>query len=420
MRRYDININCGINRFGKYENHRPCPVCHGSGNDYLTTLNFALPDGSPLPSEYDLIVCQRCGTGYADSASTQNDYATYYRFFSKYEDIFVASGGGEDPADKRRLEDVSDYLGAKILPGARILDVGCGNGGLLAAFKRLGFTDLTGFDPSAACCSRIENQGFSAYNVSLPLEDRELPSKYRKPYDLIILSHVLEHVYDAYAVVASLVPFLAANGVLYIETPDPSRYLTTEFPPFYFFDPEHINHFSEESFSVLGASFGLAPLEIGHKDLVLANGSRYPAFFVLMKSINSAVAVVPQLPRVEIFSLLQTYVAQGLRDLEPLRARILSLVGQGRPFALWGAGSLSQRLLGLPWFPRELLRAVVDRDTKKHGLRFAGCLISSPEVGLQDLPSDAVVLCAAAIASQAIEQDYRNLRLPYPFYSLLG
>ncbi len=413
-------MNVLLDNIGVVQNrtYRPCPICHSIDAHYLTTLYFALPDGSPLPPQYELIVCLSCGTGFADSEATQNDYANYYRLFSKYEDIKVASGGGDDPADKRRLEDVAEYLGTRISPGSRILDVGCGNGGLLAAFKRLGFTDLTGFDPSVACCQRVHNQGFSACNISLPLADRDLSSEYRKPYDLLILSHVLEHVYDAHAVIASLVPLLTKKGILYIEIPDPTGYSNAEFPPLYFFDPEHINHFSEGSLRFLGASFGLEPLEIGHKDLILANGSRYPAFFVLLQS-SGGLASVPQ-NRGELLSLLQAYVAQGSQDLEPLRVRILSIVGQDRPFALWGAGSLSQRLLGLPWFPRHLLRAVVDRDTNKQGLRFAGCRISSPEVGLQNLPPDAIVLCAAAIASQAIAEDYRMLRLPYPFYSLHG
>ena len=412
-------MNFQLDNTGVVQNrtYRPCPVCHGLDAHYLTTLYFALPDGSPLPPQYKLVICLSCGTGFADSKATNNDYGTYYRLFSKYEDINVASGGGEDPADKHRLKVVAEYLGTRISPEARILDVGCGNGGLLAAFKRLGFTDLTGFDPSAACCKRIHNQGFSACNLSLPLKDRDLPSEYRKPYNLIILSHVMEHVYDAHAVLATLVPLLTKNGILYIEIPDPTRYSNAEFPPLYFFDPEHINHFPEDSLRFLGASFGLEPLEMGHKDLILANGSRYPAFFALLQS-RSGVASVPQ-NRGKLLTLLQAYVAQGLHDLEPLRVRILSLVAHDRPFALWGAGSLSQRLLGLPWFPQHLLRAVVDRDANKQGLRFAGYRISSPEVGLQDLPLDAIVLCAAAIASQAIEQDYRMLGLPYPFYSLL-
>jgi hypothetical protein len=109
-------------------------------------------------------------------------------------------------------------------------------------------------------------------------------------------------------------------------------------------------------------------------------------------------------------------VKESLEDLLPLRDRLLSLVSDDESLALWGAGSLAQRLLSEPWFPVQRLLAIVDRDRNKQGLRFAGLTIDTPEVGLRQLPERSVVLCAAAIAGKTIEQDYRQLGLSFPFH----
>lgn len=399
--------------------HRPCPVCHFQTARYLHRMHFALADTSPLPAHYDVLVCQRCGSGYADSATGVDAYDEYYRDFSKYEDTAVATGGGDEPMDRQRLADLAAFLAARIAPGARVLDVGCGNGGLMAALRKRGFNDLTGFDPAAACIARIKAQGMSAYPVSLPLTDPGAIAQHWGTFDLIVLSHALEHVFDAQAVVASLLPLLATSGRLYIETPDPTRYASEGFPPLYFFDPELINHLGAESLESLGTVLGLEPIVIAPKSLALANGNLYPAVFGLFETRD-----VPNAPPPDrgmgLYQPLLAYVEQGLADLAPMRARIMSLIGNDRPFALWGAGSLSQRLIGEPWFPAHRLRAVVDRDHKKQGLRFSGLIITSPETGLRDLPETTLILCAAAIATQAIKQDYLALQLPYPFYAIVN
>ena len=397
--------------------HRPCPVCHGHQSQFLHTFYFALPDDSPLPANYDLIVCLNCGAGYADSVARPEAYDRFYRAFSKYEDEGVATGGGNDPADRQRIEELATFLADQIDPSARILDVGCGNGGLLTALRDRDFTDLTGFDPAPGCITRIRSQGIAACTVALPLSNPETIVGHEGPYDLIILSHVLEHVYDAHAVLVSLLPLLAPEGRLYLETPDPTRYSTQGFPPFYFFDPEHINHFSAASLIYLGSSLGLCPILTGQKTLRLANGSLYPAVYTLLQQGAEPCSGVGYNP--ELYENLKAYVTQSLAGLEPLRDRILTMVGTDRPIALWGAGSFAQRLVSQPWFPKKKLCAIVDRDHNKQGLRFAGILITSPDSGLRGLPETTIVLCAAAIANQAIEQDYHSLHYPYPFFSII-
>lgn len=299
---------------------------------------------------------------------------------------------------------------------ARIIDVGCSNGGLLFALKNLGFTNLTGFDPSFACIERVRSKGINAFNMTLPLDDMMCHFCDENPFDMIILSHVLEHVFDVRSVLISLLPLLADRGRIYIETPDPARYDANQFPPLYFFDSEHINHIGRGSLLFLANSLDLFVLTLGQKLIRLQNKVCYPAIYSIFQLgdiSNNGEALAESL-----YDSLEYYVDTSLRGMKPLHIKIMALVGDKTPFVLWGAGSLAQRLIGEPWFPLHLLQAIVDRDSKKHGLRFAGKTIVSPDIGLQHLPEETLILCAAAIAVEQIEQDYRALGLPYKFYSI--
>jgi SAM-dependent methyltransferase len=69
---------------------------------------------------------------------------------------------------------------------ARILDVGCGSGGLLRRMQRHGFKDLTGVDPYTSI--QADEPGFRVRRAEL--------TSVEGGYDLIMLHHVLEHLVD--------------------------------------------------------------------------------------------------------------------------------------------------------------------------------------------------------------------------------
>ena len=69
---------------------------------------------------------------------------------------------------------------------SRILDVGCGNGGLLRRLQRHGFRHLAGVDPYAP--KEADEPGFSVRRSELEAVEGT--------YDLIMLHHVLEHLVD--------------------------------------------------------------------------------------------------------------------------------------------------------------------------------------------------------------------------------
>ena len=139
---------------------RKCPSCLGVPAEVLHHQEFDLIAGHPLANGYDVVACDACGFVYADTAATQEEYNAFYEKMSKYWDPATGTGGGLHSWDAERLGDtaaiVARYLNS---PSARILDIGCAGGGLLASLRELGFSNSIGVDSSPACVREVKAKG---------------------------------------------------------------------------------------------------------------------------------------------------------------------------------------------------------------------------------------------------------------------
>ena len=173
--------------------NRHCPICGCNTGLVIHTQQFALSQGNPLPIVCDYVICEECGFAFSDTSVDQAGYDSYYAGMSKYEDNATSTGAGVLPWDKSRLCDLADQVAA-FCPNraSRIVDIGCANGGLLAALREKGFKNVCGIDPSPACVEttrRLANG--NAWVGTLSAVSLEAGS-----FDGVILSHVVEHVRD--------------------------------------------------------------------------------------------------------------------------------------------------------------------------------------------------------------------------------
>ncbi|MDE3068323.1 MAG: class I SAM-dependent methyltransferase [Verrucomicrobiota bacterium] len=171
----------------------------------------------------------------------------------------------------RRVESVAG------IRRGRVLDVGCGRGGLLQAFRRRGWevqgTELS--DQAAAYARQV---------LQLPvaigsLETLDLPSGH---FDAVTLWHVLEHLPDSEVLLAEVRRLLKPDGVLLVGVPNfggwESRFCRDKW--FHLDVPRHLNHFTK-------AALRQALSEAGFRDRSWSGfAPEYDAYSFVQSSLN--------------------------------------------------------------------------------------------------------------------------------------
>lgn len=391
--------------------HRACGACGATRSTVCHHQRFIVPDGYPLPKEYDVVVCQRCGFVYADPAAVQQDYDRFYCEWSKYDDSETATGSGLSPYDAARLAATASDI-ARALPSraASILDAGCATGGLLTALRDVGFASVAGLDPSPRCASACRARGFEAYIGSIASAPQNMPK-----FDCVVFSHVLEHVYDIPAFFMAARGLLSPGGYLYLETPDATRYDEYLYAPFQEFNTEHINHFSACTLENAARRFGFQRVVVEQKVIQTAADTIYPAVFGLFRDCGRApeerVVCDQELP-----SRIAAYIRHSAELMEKIGRHLTSHLANVDRVIVWGAGQLAMKLLSLPCLAQTQVRALVDNNPVLRGKTLAGAPVVSPK---EIAGTSEPIVIATLLHADEISAQIRRLGLHNPVLSLL-
>ena len=122
----------------------------------------------------------------------------------------VEYGGGVHP--KHRHTRYHDFFVARVQPGWKVLDVGCGNGALAKDMAERAGAQVTGVDlcPQNIATAKAR---FSHPNVSY-IQGDALTDLPRERFDAVILSNVLEHLQRRVEFLRNLVETTGAQAVL--------------------------------------------------------------------------------------------------------------------------------------------------------------------------------------------------------------
>lgn len=389
---------------------RACPVCDHRQAERLHSQRFVLPDAKNLAAGYDVVACARCGAAFADTPVSQQQYDELYARQSRYA-AGPASHARDNDRDTARFQDMAAEI-ARTLPDrhAQILDVGCANGQMLAALAALGYTNLYGADPSPACVVHAAAiPGVRARVGSLSAIPQD-----GAPYDLVILSHVLEHVRDVKPALEYVKQFLGGGGRIYVEVPDASRYAQFAWSPYQDFNSEHINHFSRATLTNLLRQCGLRPEHAGAKDILSAPGMPYPAIYALASVDDPGKAAIEK--DLALKEALVEYVRVSTRLMAEIDARLTPPLEGGAPVIVWGTGELTAKLLADTVLARANVVGFVDSNPINHGQLLRGLPIQAPA----DLKSgDEIIVAASILHHASIVQAIRALGLRNPVLGLM-
>jgi 2-polyprenyl-3-methyl-5-hydroxy-6-metoxy-1,4-benzoquinol methylase len=207
-----------------------------------------------LAGDFAIFECEECGTGVTQPRPTGEELAGYY------------PNGYPSWRHRRDLIGVvkrsRTQLAARLPPYGRlirgapgaILDVGCGRGDLVSAFARRGWR-AHGLDISPVAVDSASRRGVDA-RVGTIEQAPWAPAS----FDVIVMSHVLEHVHDPVASLRRARELLKPGGTLVVAVPNWGSGVRRLFGPRWaMLDlPRHLQHFTAAALARAAGRAGFA------------------------------------------------------------------------------------------------------------------------------------------------------------------
>jgi SAM-dependent methyltransferase len=211
------------------------------------------------PGAWRILECEGCGLWQTDPVPTPDQlqalYERHYNFggegesgslWARLRALFLAS-----PLYRAMLSFDGDVSFHTKRGKGRLLDVGCNEGRGLTIYSANGWT-AEGLELNRVAADAARQKGFVVYDVDIA---QLRPSA---PYDVVILSNVLEHALHPRGMLGAIHRLLVPGGSLWISLPNAESALRARFGADWinWHVPFHITHFTAARLSALLADCG--------------------------------------------------------------------------------------------------------------------------------------------------------------------
>ena len=361
-------MNPSFDKNSQSVNGRCCHICghhalevFSLGSEYVRITS----DCKPWPVRSELALCPKCQSVQSVVTSEwRRQISEIYRQYQVYHQgggaeqvVFNSTGDGHTRSSRivARLEAHAD------LPArGHALDIGCGNGSFLAAFKNI-FPEwlISGaeFDDKHAddLASLPDFQRLHTCGVDR-IEGR---------FDFVSLIHTLEHIENPLSFLAAARSLLSPCGLIFIQVP---HYREN---PFELMTYDHATHFDVSTLTSLLRLAELQPISVS-TDWVSKEIS-------VVASASVSRGIMPPSSGEEVHSCLEW--------LENLINHARKIQSKSESFGLFGSSiAATWTAANLPHLPDFF----VDEDVARIGRKHLDCDILHPD----HIPSDSVVFVA--------------------------
>lgn len=346
-----------------------CHLCRGPADELtgFRTLSRVTSDIRAWPAGGRLGVCRDCGTvqklldavWHAEVGEVYRTYALYHNARGGTEQNIFGDGGQPVTRSSRLIERLRADAG---LPGrGRLLDIGCGNGGLLRSWARL-LPDWTLAGTELDDKTRAVVEAIPGVERMYTGDIADVPSQ----FDAITLLHVLEHVADPVPFLAAVGKKLRPGGLVVVDVPDFAR------NPFDLAVVDHCNHFAPDSLAAVFRAAGFGE--------VVVRGDVVPKEHVAVGRLGGAMVPLGTTPVNP--AAIAADVQQRLTWLSSMAAA--GRAAAGDTFGVFGTSTAGAWLLGALG---DRIKFFVDEDEAKIGQMWAG----RPILAAEAVPAGATV-----------------------------
>jgi predicted SAM-dependent methyltransferase len=270
---------------------RNCPVCQFPNRKELWTMEYQIPDGWPVPNFITWFECTDCGMIFGDGDISQAMLDDYYANYYGY-------GVDSIVGNVERLILFAEEIAKTQPKDARIVDFGGGDGWFTNRLKELGFTDTHNI------------------HVNMKIPDG---------VDILLASHVIEHIYDLPEAMSIIDAAIKPGGLLVIDGPDTMGILQEWRMPMMDYNTKHVNHFTLQNYFDLGRQYGYTATKVERYQL---NGAwSYRIHFVKGYDLGESCR-----------DKVQVNIARIVRDLQNWKHR---------PVNIWGMGDITWHVLSM-------------------------------------------------------------------------
>ncbi len=379
--------------------NRACEVC---GNDRelsdIKKIRYYLPVTYKIPSEYDIVSCEKCGFCYANVLASLSDYDDYYMRHNSYCKEILGKAPDNLPKDA-----VMDLLCSLCDKDDKILDIGFGKGELLLLLQRHGFRNLFGIDPSEESVEHMRKSGIRAETGSIYTSD-----SLEEKMNMVVVTDVLEHLLKPSLALEKISSVLRDGGLLYVSVPNCLNLERDTSPLCNNFNQEHINYFSVTSLKNLMARYGF-------KEEKMIAEAKYTDIFAVFSYHERT---VEDFFEKDIWTreAIKAYIKYNDRRETHYNRILEKYVRDQIPVAVWGTGSFTMSLLVNTDLRYCRIECFIDNNEMRQKEQFWGGKAVIAADGLCGCPCvEAVVVSSirssAEIRRQLLEMGWEDKKI---------
>jgi 2-polyprenyl-3-methyl-5-hydroxy-6-metoxy-1,4-benzoquinol methylase len=333
-------------------------------------------------SKLNLLLCSNCNYLIIDKKPDDNIlnniYENFYTYPSPLEESF------QPVRDDKFLSILYKNLFKEKVK--TVFEVGCYDGYILHELKKKNY-EVEGCEPSIG--ADIAN----SYGLNVYKGFFNKKNFYKKKYDLILIRHTLEHIYNLKKIISDLKYVMKSNSSLVIEVPNISYYIKKGLLEV--FSLQHIHYFSTKTFINIAKKFNLSLIRFYEtpENLILFLKKKQKKKF--HHRIKSKIDFKKFEKKVFLNKKKINNVLNNYKD---------------KKIVFWGAGGFAFAAIYLYQVKINEMSRFVDKDKKKQNLYFYDKKIGINSIeSLRKIRPDLIVI--TSYYSSLIISEIKNLKI---------